>query len=434
MLPAAYAANSAWFFAVSSTVVQAGNKRLCVVFETAPYANPLSVVLLQRNGASWTLLSGQVFDSLLADQGTRCGYISSFGDFALVEQAVATAIATWTPSSTASATRTSTPSPTWPATHTATASPTATATFTTVATSTPSATVSPTSSASSTATRTAFPSATNSSTPTLGPGSYPVGTTLRTTARVNVRTGPGTSSPSLGVVASGSIVTVTGSSASAGNLIWVPVTTSLGSGWIAGNYLALVSTATPTRTPVPATVTRTPGNATATRTATRTPTLAPGGFATGESVRTTARVNLRSGPNASSSILRVVPSKTTGVITGPGVVSSGMTFYPISISGYPAGYIAGPYLQRVTVSASPTRTSTPTVAGVTIRYTTANVNLRSGPGTSYRRIATILEGTAVNITGAPRRVNGTDWYPVAINGVGSGWISGAFLARTYEPV
>ncbi|TXG82525.1 MAG: hypothetical protein E6R14_06595 [Thermomicrobiales bacterium] len=258
------------------------------------------------------------------------------------------------------------------------------------------------------------------------PGSYPVGTALRATTRVNVRTDPGTTAPILGAVSSGSIVTVTGPSTKAGSHTWVPVMTSFGSGWIAGAYLTPISTTTPTRTPAPATITRTPGIATSTRTA----TIPTGGFAPGDSVRTTARVNLRSGPSTSAGILRVIPSKTTGTVTGPGVTSGGVMFYPISISGYPTGYVAGSYLQRVTVSASPTRTPSPTVACVTIRYTTANVNLRSGPGTNYRRIATILEGTQVNLTGAPRRINGTDWYPVVINGVGSGWISGAFLART----
>jgi uncharacterized protein YgiM (DUF1202 family) len=106
-----------------------------------------------------------------------------------------------------------------------------------------------------------------------------------------------------------------------------------------------------------------------------------------------------------------------------------MTFYPVTISGYPAGYLAGSYLQRVTATAIPSRTRTPTatVVGSTVRYTTNIVNLRRGAGTSYGIVATIPKGTRVNITGTPRRVSGTDWYPIIINGVGSGWMSGAFL-------
>jgi D-alanyl-D-alanine carboxypeptidase len=225
------------------------------------------------------------------------------------------------------------------------------------------------------------------------------------------------------------MVTVTGSSIAAGGYSWVPVTSSLGAGWIAGSYLAMVPTATPTRTPAPPTVTRTPGGSTSSPTPSRTPTRPPGGFVAGDAVRTTTNVNLRTGPNTSSTVLRVVPSNTTAAITGPGIVSGGNTFYPVTISGYPSGYLAGAYLQRIGATATPSRTgtATATVVGNTVRYTTANVNLRTGPGTSYRIVATIPEGTRVNITGAVRRVSGTDWYPIIVNGVGSGWMSGAYL-------
>lgn len=149
-------------------------------------------------------------------------------------------------------------------------------------------------------------------------------------------------------------------------------------------------------------------------------------------MRATTDVNLRSAPGTSSSVLRVVPSQTMGTITGPGVVSGAYTFYPISISGYPAGYIAGSFLQLAAGAGNPTltRTASPTLVGNPIRYTTADVNLRQGPGTSYSIIATIPVGTQVNITGAPSRVGGVDWYPITINGVGSGWMSGAYLATT----
>jgi uncharacterized protein YgiM (DUF1202 family) len=129
--------------------------------------------------------------------------------------------------------------------------------------------------------------------------------------------------------------------------------------------------------------------------------------------------------------LRVIPSQTVGVVTGPGVVSGRYVFYPVTISGT-TGYLAGSYLQRIAATAVPTRTgtSTATVVGVTWRYTTQNLNLRSGPGTSYRIVATIPKGTRVNITGAPRRISGVDWYPIIINGIGSGWMSGAYLTAT----
>ncbi len=463
-LPAAYLTNNAWFFSVDSTVAQLGNKRLCVNFETSPYADPHRLELLQRNGSNWTILPNQTLDSLLAEQGTRCGYISSFGEFALVERAPATVTptssSTRTPLPTSTASSTVTPSPTRTASATATSTPTPSASFTpsmtptstgtgsasptatTTAsatgshTATPSPTFTPSGTATSSPTASATPSPTPSgtSTPTmthtrtptatLAPGSYLTGTQLRTTTRVNLRTAASTSSPSLGVISSGTTVAVTGPSVTSGGLIWVPVTSSLGSGWIAGNYLASNPTVTPTRTPAPPTSTQTPGGSAPTRTATRP----PGGFIPGDAVRTTANVNLRSAPSTSATVIRVIPGKTEGVVTGPGVKSGGTTFYLVSVSGS-AGYVAGSYLQRITATATPSRTRTPTatVVGTTVRYTTGNVNMRTGPGTGYRKVATIPKGTRINITGTPRRSGGIDWYPVILNGVGSGWMAGSFL-------
>ena len=91
--------------------------------------------------------------------------------------------------------------------------------------------------------------------------------------------------------------------------------------------------------------------------------------------------------------------------------SGSNTFYPVSISGF-TGYLASSYLQRITATATPSRTRTPTatVVGTTVRYTKDNVNMRTGPGTGYRKIATNSKGTRMNITGTPRRSGGIDWY------------------------
>ena len=421
-LPNTYLTSNAWFFFVESTVNQPGNKQLCVNFETTPYADPHRLVLLQRNGTGWSVLTGQTLVSLSAEQGTHCAYIGSFGDFALVERTPATATATATP------TRTLSPTSTATGTRTATSTPTTTPSASTIPSSTPSstATVSPTSTSSHTATATS--TATSTPTATLAPGSFPNGTVLRTTTSVNVRSAASTSAPTLGTLASGTTVTVTGPSVVGGAYIWVPVSSPLGAGWIAGNYLDPVSTVTPTRTPAPPSTTSTPGGSSPTRTPSRTPTRPPGGFIAGDAVRTTANVNLRSAPTTSSTVLRVIPSKTEGTVTGPGVVSGSNTFYPVTIGGS-TGYLAGSYLQRIGATATPSRTRTPTatVVGSTVRYTTNNVNLRKGPGTSYSIVATIPKGTRVNITGTPRRSGGIDWYPVIINGVGSGWMAGSLL-------
>ena len=172
-----------------------------------------------------------------------------------------------------------------------------------------------------------------------------------------------------------------------------------------------------------------PGSTTPTRTATRP----PGGFIAGDFVRTTTSLNLRSAPGTSSSVLAVLPSNAIGRVTGPGVASGGNVFYPVVFDSRPSGYVAGNYLQRVTATPTPTRTVRPTatVAGNPLRWTTDTVNMRTGPGTGYRIIATLPEDTRVSIIGAPRRSGGYDWYPVAVFGNGTGWIAGKFLTPIF---
>lgn len=470
-IPSGHRAETAWFFSVSTTVSLTTSKQLCVLFSARDFVDPVSTVLFLHQSASWTPLSGQVLADLDSTQGTICGYTPSLGDFALAERLPATttptaspsptATSSLTPSNTATASRTatstpttspsSTPSPsatatltnsptltttpspsptvTLTATATSTSSPTATAssTLSSTLTSTPTSTATP----SPSSTPTSSPSSTPSATPTatLEPGSYRAGTTLSATTRVNLRAAATTNSASRGVVARGALVTVTGASIFSGGRYWVPIsTTDLGSGWIAGDYLISLATPSLTATAVstPPTITPTPGGQQPTRTATRS----PGGFIAGDFVRTTTRLNLRSRPSTSSQVLTVLLANATGQITGNGVRNGSNTFYPVLFDGRPAGYVAGKYLQLTTAPPDPTRTvsPTPTFAGVPIRFTTSNVNMRSGPGTGNRIVATLPKGTRVNITGIPRRSGGYDWYPVAVYGIGPGWIADKFLS------
>jgi uncharacterized protein YgiM (DUF1202 family) len=433
-LPSQYQVANAFFFGIEGDEQQSGGKQVCVLFDATRFANPSSAMLLRNTGSGWVLLSGQILTDLDDTQGTRCGYTTVFGAFALAETLPPTSVPTRTPSRTATATSTpsNTPTtrPTWTPTATATpinsstptSSPTSTETWTPSAT--PSATATVTSSSTPTLSPTSTPSPT--ATPTLAPGSYPTGSTLRATTRVNLRTGPTTASTSIGVVASGAIVQVTGPSTAAGGHTWVPVTVpALGSGWIASEYLKPVPGTTPTRTPAAPTATRTPGDPAATRTATRP----AGGFIAGDSVRTTTRLNLRSAPGTSSQVLVVLPANAFGHVTGAGVSSGGTIFYPVLFDGQPGGYVAGKYLRQAAAAPTPTRTVIPTatIAGIPTRWTTNSLNMRSGAGTGYRIIAKLPKGARVTVTGNPKRSGGYDWYPVTIDGIGSGWVVGKYL-------
>lgn len=299
------------------------------------------------------------------------------------------------------------------------------------ATSTP--TVTRTATATPTRTSTTVGStAVATTTPTTIPGGYAIDEQFITTASVSLRSGAGTTFSRVAVVPSGVTGTVTGSPVINGGYTFYPVNVpGYGTGWMAGEYFARVSTPTPTRTPtlavtVPPTATRT-----ATSASQATATRVPGGFVAGDTVRTTASVNLRSGPSTSASVVSVVTSNTTGTVTGAGVVSGSNTFYPVTISGVGSGWIAGQYLTLITVSEpAPTATSAGGFAVGSTVYTTTNLNIRSGPGTGYSSRGVAAKGTAGVISGVPVKSGSVTWYPLDISGLGSGWASGTYLSSS----
>ena len=224
--------------------------------------------------------------------------------------------------------------------------------------------------------------------------------------------------------------------------------------------------------PVTSTPTRTATSPGGTTVGTSTPTTIPGGYAIGESFRVTTSLSLRSGPGTTYGRIAVVPSGTIGTVTGSPVSANGYTFYPVSISGYSAGWMAGEYFARVSTP-TPTRTptaiapatntptappststptappatSTPTtrpatqtpvaqatatrgpgafIANDTVR-TTTSVNLRSGPSTIFSVVNVVPANALGTITGTGVVSGPYTFFPASFSGYGSGWIAGNFL-------
>ncbi len=296
---------------------------------------------------------------------------------------------------------------------------------TNTATSTPSATSTHTATATATATNTTTPTVIASNTSI--PGAFPVGSSIRTSTSVSLRSGAGTSFSRVAVIPTSTTGTVTGAPVVAGGYTWYPVTfPGYGVGFMAGNYLrANNGTTPPTSTAQPT-----------------TNTPAAGGFAIGSTVATTARVNLRASASTRGTVRAVIGKGIAGLITGAGIESGNYTWYPISIPGQPAGYIAGSYLKLATATVPtltpvPSRTATP-ASGVippgTMTKTTARVNIRSCAGTTCSIVTTIDMEMSVTVTGAPVMVGSTRWYPVQHISGKRGWISGNYLRVTTSPI
>ena len=110
---------------------------------------------------------------------------------------------------------------------------------------------------------------------------------------------------------------------------------------------------------------------------------------------TTANLNMRSGAGSTYGILLTIPKGTTLTVQ-----SISGNFAKVSYGGK-TGYASLDYLQDVpsttpTVPTTPTAPTTP-VTGTDTRITTANLNMRSGAGTTYGILLTIPKGTTLTV-------------------------------------
>jgi hypothetical protein len=88
----------------------------------------------------------------------------------------------------------------------------------------------------------AVPTATR--TPTAVSGGFAPGSIVEATDNVNVRTGPGTTNSIIGLMTTGTQATVTGSAVANGGYLWHPLSVpGIGTGWVAGSFLAQVGPA-----------------------------------------------------------------------------------------------------------------------------------------------------------------------------------------------
>ena len=125
-------------------------------------------------------------------------------------------------------------------------------------------------------------------------------------------------------------------------------------------------------------------------------------------------LRLRESASTDSTILATAPSGDTVVV----LEDAGNGWYKVDYKSI-EGYMSGEYLD------------VQKTADVKIGYGKVNaggstLNMRSGPGTSYDRVATLSDGTVVDIVGID---NG--WYKVTYNGT-TGYVSSDYMITTKE--
>lgn len=210
----------------------------------------------------------------------------------------------------------------------------------------------------------------------------------RTTDPLNLRGGPSLADGVITVMPAGSEVTVTGPSQNG----FYPITWSGYTGWAFSDYLSFV-TAPPPPAPEPE----------------PTPNP-PGPQVTGV---TTDALNLRAGPGTNHAVIAVMPRGAKVVLTGE---TSG-SFVALSWNGQ------GGWAHRDWIAIDGSQP-----APVETAATTADLNLRAGPGTTYAVLAVMPEGATVTLTG--QTSNG--FHSVSWNGQ-NGWAFSAWLAIGAAP-
>ena len=128
----------------------------------------------------------------------------------------------------------------------------------------------------------------------------------------------------------------------------------------------------------------------------------------------TVGVNIRSGPSTNTAILG-------GLYRGQTVtaISSSQGWTKIKFGGSTA-HVASEYLTKGSQLPTPSR-----IGSGTVKITTTALNLRAGPGLSYRVIKVLKEGTRVTMTGKTAR----GWAQL-VNGKSIGWSSMQYLASS----
>ena len=225
----------------------------------------------------------------------------------------------------------------------------------------------------------------------------PIGT-ARTTAVLNIRTGPSTGYRSLGLLDNGETVTVL---ENCGNGWYAVRTSSNTFGYCSGDYLRVTLGTSPAPQPEP------------------TPQPSEPDTATRWNGRTTAFVNLRSGPSTGYRVYLTVPLGDAITILD----RSNSGWYRVQYGSY-TGYMSSDYIDVLgAVEETPTTPSSePDIETHWNGRTTAFVNLRSGPSTGYRIYLTVPLGDAITILDR----SNSGWYRVQY-GSYTGYMSADYI-------
>lgn len=132
-------------------------------------------------------------------------------------------------------------------------------------------------------------------------------------------------------------------------------------------------------------------------------------------------LNQRNQPSTSGTVLQVLATGTlVNVISGP-TSANGYNWWYVTANGT-NGYVVGQYLAEVGFP-----------IGSSVYVNSNNVNIRSGPGTTYGITGQLSTGATAQVIGGPSSGNGYTWYQIQYATSSTGWIAGLYLSLSSTP-
>lgn len=253
----------------------------------------------------------------------------------------------------------------------------------------------------------------------------PTGTERQvTTASLNLRAEPGTSSEVVSGLVQGDTVTIVSGPEVSGDLDWYQVETAFGEdGWLAAVYLGepgstsgdtAVGAQTADGTATPAASDATPvAGATETPAATVAFPNSSYVFIDGDG----EAVNLRAEASIDADVVSELADGATGTVTGAPTTAGDYNWYPVSFGTGDAtvtGFVAGEFL------------SGGITAGSTALVVEGPLNVREDTSTDSDPIAQLDEGATVTVVAGPTEVDGVAWFEIQ-SGDTNGYVSGRYL-------
>ena len=145
-------------------------------------------------------------------------------------------------------------------------------------------------------------------------------------------------------------------------------------------------------------------------------------YAAGETAKVTASLlNVRSGAGTGYSKIGTLKKGKTFTVTGTAKDKSGVKWYKFKYSSKKNGYVSSKYVDIKV----PTVTSVSNLKG-TVNTKSDPLTVRSGAGSSYKKLGTLAKGKTFTITGKAKDSSGVWWYRFTYSGK-NGFVSSKYV-------